>query len=152
MCIFTNLCSLINWRRYIEEIRIGVALATLISQILSAISITIYSKLRYKDIFLFRFKEYVIDTSLLKISIPYAVSSALQQVVLYVGKYIISTQINKYGEIIIDAFASATKIDDFVFTQLKILQQQHPFSFHKTMEQIKLKELKRDLCQDSFSS
>ena len=37
------------------------------------------------------FKEYVIDTSLLKISIPYAVSSALQQVVLYVGKYIIST-------------------------------------------------------------
>ena len=146
MCIFTNLCSLINWRRYIEEIRIGVALATLISQILSAISITIYSKLRYKDIFLFRFKEYVIDTSLLKISIPYAVSSALQQVVLYVGKYIISTQINKYGEIIIDAFASATKIDDFVFTQLKILQQQHPFSFHKTMEQIKLKELKRDLC------
>ena len=116
MCIFTNLCSLINWRRYIEEIRIGVALATLISQILSAISITIYSKLRYKDIFLFGFKEYVIDTSLLKISIPYAVSSALQQVVLYVGKYIISTQINKYGEIIIDAFASATKIDDFVFT------------------------------------
>lgn len=94
MCIFTNLCSLINWRRYIEEIRIGVALATLISQILSAISITIYSKLRYKDIFLFRFKEYVIDTSLLKISIPYAVSSALQQVVLYVGKYIISMQIN----------------------------------------------------------
>ena len=116
MCIVTNLCSLINWRRYIEEIRIGVALATLISQLLSAISITIYSKLRYKDIFLFRFKEYVIDTSLLKISIPYAVSSALQQVVLYVGKYIISTQINKYGEIIIDAFASATKIDDFVFT------------------------------------
>ncbi len=95
---------------------LGVALATLISQLLSAISITIYSKLRYKDIFLFRFKEYVIDTSLLKISIPYAVSSALQQVVLYVGKYIISTQINKYGEIIIDAFASATKIDDFVFT------------------------------------
>ena len=72
MCIFTNLCSLINWRRYIEEIRIGVALATLISQLLSAISITIYSKLRYKDIFLFGFKEYVIDTSLLKISIPYA--------------------------------------------------------------------------------
>ena len=69
MCIFTNLCSLINWRRYIEEIRIGVALATLISQILSAISITIYSKLRYKDIFLFSFKEYVIDTSLLKITI-----------------------------------------------------------------------------------
>ena len=69
MCIFTNLYSLINWRRYIEEIRIGVALATLISQILSAISITIYSKLRYKDIFLFGFKEYVIDTSLLKISI-----------------------------------------------------------------------------------
>ena len=55
-------------------------------------------------------------------------------------------QINKYGEIIIDAFASATKIDHFVFTPAKILQQQHPFSFHKTMEQTKLKEPKKDLC------
>ena len=95
---------------------IGVAIATTISQFLSAVSIVIYGKIKYKEVLVFKKNEIVIDKKLLKISTSYAIASALQQIVLYVGKYLISIQINKHDTVVIDAFASATKIDDFVFT------------------------------------
>lgn len=92
----------------------GVALSTLISQIVSAISIIIYAKVKYPTVFKFKLEEFVIDKKLLKISSSYAIASALQQIVLFVGKYLISIQVNKYDATIIDAFSAASKIDDFV--------------------------------------
>lgn len=94
---------------------LGVALSTTISQLISAISMVIYAKVRYKDILVLKRNEYIIDKSLLKISSSYAVASALQQIVLFVGKYIISTQVNRYDNVTIDAFTSATNIDQFFF-------------------------------------
>ena len=93
---------------------LGVALSTLISQIVSAISIIIYAKVKYPTVFKFKLEEFVIDKKLLKISSSYAIASALQQIVLFVGKYLISIQVNKYDATIIDAFSAASKIDDFV--------------------------------------
>ena len=95
---------------------LGVALSTLISQILSAFSIMIYGIIKYPEVLKFKIEEYVIDYSLLKISSSYAIASALQQIVLYLGKYLISIRINRYDAIVIDAFSAASKIDDFVFT------------------------------------
>lgn len=95
---------------------IGVALSTVLCQFISALSIMIYAKTKYKDIFIFKRKEYIIDFKLLKISSSYAIASALQQVVLFIGKYLVSIQINKFDAITIDAFAASTKIDDFVFS------------------------------------
>ena len=94
---------------------LGVALSTIISQFIAAISIVIYGKIKYKDILVFKRSEYVIDKKLLKITASYAIASCLQQIVLWVGKYIISTQINKYDYITIAAFSSATSIDQFFF-------------------------------------
>lgn len=92
----------------------GVALSTLISQIISAIAIIIYAKIKYPTVFKFKLEEFVIDKELLKISSSYAIASALQQIVLFVGKYLISIQVNKYDAVVIDAFSAASKIDDFV--------------------------------------
>ena len=94
---------------------IGVAIATTISQLLSAVSIVIYGKTKYKEVLIFKKNEIVIDRKLLKISTSYAIASALQQIVLYVGKYLVSIQINKYDAVVIDAFSASSKIDDFVF-------------------------------------
>ncbi len=95
---------------------LGVALSTTISQILCAIAIVIYGKIKYKEILVFKRNEYRVDFSLLKTTASYAFASCLQQIVLWVGKYLISTQINKCDVTIIDAFSSASKIDDFVFS------------------------------------
>lgn len=94
---------------------VGVALATVISQAISAIAIIVYGKLRCRDVLIFKPNEYRIDWSLLKTSSSYAVASAMQQIVLYVGKFIISTQVNAYDAYTIAAFGGATKIDNFVF-------------------------------------
>ena len=95
---------------------LGVGLSTTISQVLCAIAIMIYGKVKYKEILVFKRNEYKVDFSLLKITASYAFASCLQQIVLWVGKYLISTQINSKDVTIIDAFSSASKIDDFVFS------------------------------------
>lgn len=95
---------------------IGVALSTTISQFISAVSILIYAKIKYKSILLLKKNEYIVDKSLLKISASYAIASCLQQIVLWVGKYLISTQINKFDKITIDAFTSGTSVEQFCFT------------------------------------
>ncbi len=94
----------------------GVAIATTISQTISAIAICIYATIHYKEVLAFKKTDFKVDSSLAKISIKYAVASAMQQVVLYVGKYLISIKINSYDNLTIDAFGLATKIDDFVFS------------------------------------
>lgn len=93
----------------------GVALSTTISQVISAILIMLYGKIKYKNLLRFKLNEYVIDKSLLKTSSIYAAGSAMQQIVLFVGKYLISIKINTYDETVIDAFSSATKLDEFFF-------------------------------------
>lgn len=95
---------------------LGVAISTTISQCIAAISIVLYGKIKYKDVLILKRSEYVIDKKLLKITASYAIASCLQQIVLWVGKYIISTQINKYDYITIAAFSSATSIDQFFFS------------------------------------
>ena len=95
---------------------LGVALSTLISQVISAISIVVYGKLRYPQVLKFKLEDYCIDRKLLKTSASYAIASALQQIVLFVGKYLVSIQVNKYDAVVIDAFSAASKIDDFVFS------------------------------------
>ena len=94
---------------------LGVALSTTISQFISALLMILYSKIRYKEYLVLKRNEYVVDKELLKISSSYAIASALQQIVLFVGKYIISTQVNKYDAVTIDAFTSSTSIDQFFF-------------------------------------
>lgn len=94
----------------------GVAIATTISQIISAIAILIYAKIRYKDILYFKKEDFKIDFTLVKISMKYAIASALQQVVLFVGKYLISIKMNSYDTLTIDSFGLVSKIDDFVFS------------------------------------
>ena len=113
-CVLNIVLNIVFVAQFKMEIA-GVALSTLISQVLSAILIMIYGKLRYKTLLVLSPKEYVIDGPLLKISTGYAVASAMQQIVLYVGKYAISTQINKFDAYYIAAFGGASKLDDFVF-------------------------------------
>jgi len=114
-CILNIVLNIILVVNYNLEI-VGVAVSTVVSQFLSAIAIVIYGKLRYKNILVFNIKEYVIDFKLLKKSASYAIASALQQIVLFVGKFIVSIQINGFDAYYIAAYAGATKIDEFVFT------------------------------------
>lgn len=93
----------------------GVALSTLISQVISGIAILLYGKIKYPEVLKFKLEDYCIDRKLLKVSASYAIASALQQIVLFVGKYLVSIQVNKYDAVVIDAFSAASKIDDFVF-------------------------------------
>ena len=92
----------------------GSAIATVTAQAVSSLLCIIYV---YRKIPLLSLKrnEFIMDNSLLKLSIQYSWVTALQQTCIYIGKLLVQGAVNPFGTNAIAAYNSVTRIDSFVF-------------------------------------
>ncbi len=89
----------------------GVAIATAISQLFSAICCVFYIKKKV-PILHFKLKElFTVDKTIFKQVIRYSVPSAINQCVLSVGGLIVQAVVNTFGTSVIAGYSAALKID-----------------------------------------
>ena len=97
---------------------IGAAIATSISMALSAI-ICIFYAAYVDDLFKFKLSDFKIVKPQLIETSKYAIASALQQIVLFIGKSIVQISINTLSIDAQAAFTAASKIDDYAITPIQ---------------------------------
>lgn len=97
---------------------IGAAIATSISMALSAI-ICIFYAAYVDDLFKFKLGDFKIVKPQLIETSKYAIASALQQIVLFIGKSIVQISINTLSIDAQAAFTAASKIDDYAITPIQ---------------------------------
>lgn len=97
----------------------GCALATSISEFLSALFCAVYIHKKVPVLDLGK-KWFVFDAGLFRKTAAYSFTSAMQQAVLQIGKVIIQSLVNQMGNVIgiaiIAAFNVVNRIDDFAYT------------------------------------
>ena len=95
----------------------GVALATLVSQMLSAVLIIL--ALRRKDSILYlRFSGIAIERSALKQILRIGLPAGIQTVLITVSNIIVQYYINGFGEVAVAGFATSYKIENFIYLPL----------------------------------
>ena len=92
----------------------GVALATIIAQGISAVMITIYS-LKNLPFIKFTKEDFKIDKELLKVTAKYATLTSLQQSLMNFGILIVQGLVNTFGLTVMAAFAAGVKIDSLAY-------------------------------------
>ncbi|WP_147613341.1 MATE family efflux transporter [Treponema pectinovorum] len=92
----------------------GAAYATVLSQAVSCALVltSIYLK---EPMLAIRRGEFIFDKKLVKSTLNYSWATALQQIVLYVGKLLIQSAVNPLGTDAIATFNAGSKIDDFCY-------------------------------------
>lgn len=88
----------------------GAAIATLISQALSAVS-SLFSLLKNIKSMECENKIKFFDTNILKNIFKIAVPSILQQSIVSIGNLFVQSLVNTYGAVVIAGYSAATKID-----------------------------------------
>lgn len=94
---------------------IGSAISTVCCEGLSCLCCAVYIKRRVPLLQLGR-EWLVFDSSLLRKTISYGSTSALQQACLQVGKLVIQCFVNPMGVSVMAAFNAVNRIDDFAYT------------------------------------
>ena len=92
----------------------GAAFATIFSQAVSCFLCIGYVYLK-EPVLAVKPAEFKVDRTLVKQTVNYSWATALQQVVLYIGKLLIQSSVNPLGTDSIAAFNAGTKIDDFCY-------------------------------------
>ena len=92
----------------------GAAVATVLAQLISAVCCLLYI-LHYDRTLLCYRQDIGWHVELVKETTVYAVSSALHQSSLYIGKMLVQGAVNPMGVVDIAAFTAATKIESIVF-------------------------------------
>lgn len=95
----------------------GVAWATFIAQLVSAVACGIYTMKKY-PMFRFAPRELTFDRSFCKVIVQYGVPSSIQQIVGSVGMLCLQGLVNSFGESAMAAYTSAYKIDNFMMLPL----------------------------------
>ena len=97
----------------------GAAVATALSEMLSAVFCALYIRQRIPVLNLGR-KWFVFDWEIFRKTVAYSFTSAMQQAVLQIGKVMIQSIVNAMGGIlgisIIAAFNAVNRVDDFAYT------------------------------------
>ena len=93
----------------------GVALSTIISQAITML-ICIFYAAKISQLFRFKLNDFKVNGPMLVQTSKYAVASALQQVVLHVGKSVVQSEINILSIEEQAGFNIGTKIDDYAMT------------------------------------
>ncbi len=93
----------------------GAALATVASEGLCCLCCAVYIKLRVSVLCLGR-KWLVFEPSILRQTVQYGWTSAMQQATVQLGKIAIQAVVNTMGVNAIAAFAAASRVDDFAYT------------------------------------
>ncbi|MBQ8136779.1 MAG: MATE family efflux transporter [Clostridia bacterium] len=94
---------------------LGSALATVFSQALSVLLCVLYIKRRIPALCLGK-KWLRFDRTLLRSTLGYGFTSAMQQACLQMGKLIIQSQVNAMGVAAAAAFNVVNRVDDFAYT------------------------------------
>ncbi len=93
----------------------GSAFATVLGGALSCVLCGVYIKKRIPLLCLGR-EWLVFDRTLLKKTVGYGSTSAMQQVCLQIGKILIQSMVNTQGVSVIAAFTAVNRVDDFAYT------------------------------------
>lgn len=103
---------------FIKELKLGVkgaAYATVISQI-AAVIISILDIYYKMPVLRLKVREFTIDLILLKKTMSYSLSYAIQQTVIFTGAVFVQGAVNPLGIDSIAAFNSGCRIDGFILT------------------------------------
>ena len=92
----------------------GAALATIISQAISAIGLTLYVLIIKKEILPQR-KHYIFDQTIFKKLKDYSLMTCLQQGIMNFGILMIQGLVNSFGIAVMSAFSATVKIDSFAY-------------------------------------
>lgn len=93
----------------------GSAISTVLSEAICCILCGIYIKCKVPLLRLGK-KWFVFDKTLVKRTISYGSTSAMQQVCLQLGKVIIQAMVNAQGVAMMAAFTVVNRVDDFAYT------------------------------------
>lgn len=91
----------------------GAAVATVIAELLSAVFCMVYVHQKF-PILKFGRHEFVFDWELLKQTVSFSATAAMQQITLQIGKFLIQGAVNPLGIYTIGAFNAVTRIDDLI--------------------------------------
>lgn len=92
----------------------GAAIATIIAQFFSAVSITVYCLRKVPEVHIT--KETVCwDKKIIKLIVSNSVMASIQQSIMNFGILIIQGLINSFGVVVMAGFAAAAKIDSFAY-------------------------------------
>jgi len=91
----------------------GAAVATVIAELLSAFFCMVYVHQKF-PILRFARHEFVFDWSLLRQTVSFSATAAMQQITLQIGKFLIQGAVNPLGVYTIGAFNAVTRIDDLI--------------------------------------
>lgn len=92
----------------------GAAIATVISQTISALIITIYALSKYKD-YLPNKDNFKIDKPLLSYILKLSTLTSFQQSIMNLGILTVQGIVNSFGTNVMAAFTAAVKIDSFAY-------------------------------------
>lgn len=93
----------------------GSAVATVLSEALCCLCCMLYIKKKVPLLCLGP-KWRVFDSSMLRITVSYGITSALQQMCVQLGKICVQTVVNVQGVAFIAAFTAINRVDDFAMT------------------------------------
>ena len=112
--IVLDLVFIINFKMGVE----GAAQATVISQYVSGIGITIYA-LAKSSHFRIKCKHLKFDISIIKELANLSILTALQQSVMNFGILLVQGLVNSFGTVVMAAFAAAVKIDTLAYSPVQ---------------------------------
>lgn len=95
----------------------GVAWATFIAQMISAVACTVYTMKKY-EIFRFTLRQLTFERRFFVVIVRYGVPSSIQQIVGSVGMLCLQGLVNSFGKDAMAAFTSAYKVDNFMMLPL----------------------------------
>ncbi|MGI5989223.1 MAG: MATE family efflux transporter [Lachnospiraceae bacterium] len=94
---------------------VGCAVATVVSEALSALFCVVYVSRRIPMLDLGR-EWFVFDRTLFKKTVAFGLTSALQQATVQIGKIAIQALANSMSVMVMATFAAVNRIDDFAYT------------------------------------
>ena len=107
--VVLDILFVVVWKKGVN----GAAWATVIAEGVSALLCVLYVRF-YIPILKFERKDFVFDRILFRTIFNYSSVTAMQQITLHLGKFLIQGAINPLGVVTIAAFNAVSRIDDFV--------------------------------------
>ena len=114
--ILTTIVNVILDLLLVGVLRLGItgaALATILSQAVSGISLLLYIRLRVPLLCL-QWEDFKLSRELLRLTIDFSSISAIQQTALYVGRLLVQSGVNALGVDAVAAFNAVSIIDSYV--------------------------------------
>lgn len=120
----------------------GVALATVISQTISAVLVVLYMKNQNNDCRLY-FKELAIDKKVLMQNLYIGVPAGLQGMIFSVSNVILQSTINSFGALAMAGSAAATSVASFIFIPMNSIHHASTSFIGQNTGAKKIKQIKK---------